>query len=269
MATGTTEFPLEVLDVERLSPSLVRAVLGGGFTSLDVPDEGCVFSFPTADSPASAEGGRWYTVRRCAEGRVTVDLVLHEGGVGGTWAAGAKIGDTLLVTHQNSWFKRPETATWQVLIGDITALPAIGRIIEESAGTIPTTAAVEIPDPGDEQDLGADVTWVHNPDLVRGSKLEELARSMTFPDGPGYVYVAGEAAATRAVRKYLRHELKLPTGSYGVIGYWRVDAERWAEKFKDSGVDVAALYKEAQEASADPEEVRDIYERKLAEVNLL
>ena len=278
MSDGANTYLVEVQEVRRLSPSLVRVHLGGpgldGFTSLGAPDEGCVLHFPAgADGEPDPEIGRWYTVRRFdAEARrLVVDLVTHEGGAGGEWAAVARVGDRLRITHQNSWYKRPASARWQLLVGDVTALPAIGRIVEESAATLPTRVVVEVPDAGDEQLLdGAEVTWVHRPGLAStGSGMEALVRSAELPDGPGYVYVAGEAAATRAVRKFLRHEAGMPTGSYGVIGYWRVDGERWNRRFAESGVDTVALYAAAQAAGSDEEEVRDIYERKLAEVGLL
>ncbi|WP_300009188.1 siderophore-interacting protein [Pseudonocardia sp.] len=275
---NTTTYLVEVQEVRRLSPSLVRVQLGGagldGFASLGVPDEGCVFHFPAdPGGEPDPEVGRWYTVRRfdAVTRRLTVDIVVHDGGAGGEWAAVARVGDRLRITHRNSWFKRPETARWQLLVGDVTALPAIGRIVEESAATVPTTVVVEVPDAQDAQVLdGAEVTWVHRPELATaGSGLEALVRSVELPDGPGYVYAAGEAAATRAVRKYLRHEARMPAGSYGVIGYWRVDGERWSRKFAESGVDTVALYEAARLAGSDEEEVRDIYESKLAEVGLL
>ncbi|MBW0114952.1 siderophore-interacting protein [Pseudonocardia abyssalis] len=272
---------VEVREVVRLSPSLVRVRLGGpdldGFESLGVPDEGCVLHFPAGpDGEPDPEIGRWYTVRRIDAGLLTVDVVLHEGGSGGEWAAVARVGDRLRITHRNSWYRRPESAEWQLLVGDVTALPTIGRIVEETASTVPTTVLVEVPDTGDAQPLdGVDATWVHRPRLAtEGSGMEALVRSAVLPDSPGYVYVAGEAAATRAVRKYLRHEAGLPTGSYGVVGYWRVDGECWKRRYAESGVDTVALYQAAQ-AEAERvggghgEEVRDIYERKLAEVGLL
>jgi NADPH-dependent ferric siderophore reductase len=278
MSGEEISYTVEVQEAQRLSPSIVRVRLGGpglaGFTSLGAPDEGCVFHFPAgADGEPDPEVGRWYTVRRIdAHARtLIVDLVVHEGGAGGEWAAVARVGDRLRITHQNSWYRRPDAARWQLLVGDVTALPAIGRIVEESAATLPTTVVVEVPDAGDEQVLdGAEVTWVHRPELATaGSGMAALVRSVELPDGPGYVYVAGEAAATRAVRRYLRHELGVPAGSYRAVGYWRRDGERWSRRYADSGVDTAALYEAAQAAGADEEEALDIYERKLADVGLL
>ncbi|ALE80428.1 hypothetical protein WY02_20700 [Pseudonocardia sp. AL041005-10] len=67
-----------------------------------------------------------------------------------------------------------------------------------------------------------------------------------LPDGPGYVYVGGEASATRAARKHLRHERGLPPGAYGVLGYWRRDADTFRrtwqanqERFEKAYADAA------------------------------
>lgn len=277
MSKEITHRLVDVTAVARVSPSLVRVTVAGpelaGFAPQGVPDEGCVFNFPepgTGGDPVAGVG-RWYTVRRFDPGtpELEVEIVRHPGGVGGEWAAAARVGDRLRITHYNSWFRRPQDAAWQLLVGDVTALPAIARIAEESADRIPTTAVVEIPDPADRRDLGVETRWVDNPALGAGSVLHEVVTGLTPPAGRGYVYVAGEVAATRQIRKHLRHELALPTGSYGVIGYWRVDAEAWRRRQEESGVDTAALYAEAQRLGGDDEEVRDLFEERLARVGLL
>lgn len=220
----------EVLEVELHSPSIIRVELGGpglaGFTSLGVPDEACVFEFPEPDAAPGLrpDPGRWYSLHEAEPDYLTIGIVLHPGGLGSGWAETAAVGDTLRITHHNSWFRRPADAQWQVLLGDITAFPAIARIITESAADLPTQVIVEVPDRGDETDWehGAEITWVHNPALASaGSVLADVARDLQLPDGPGYVYVAGEAAATRAIRKMLRNERQLPAERCGVIGYWR------------------------------------------------
>ncbi|HUR74654.1 MAG TPA: siderophore-interacting protein [Sporichthya sp.] len=220
----------EVLDVSVQSPSLIRVELGGpglvGFTTLGVPDEACVFEFPVPDAVAGLRPnpGRWYSLQKVQPEQLTIGIVVHPGGLGSGWAEAASVGDMLRITQHNSWFSRPAAAGWQVLLGDITALPAIMRIVTESAADLPTRAIVEIPDPGDEVQWAhaADIRWVYNPGLLAGdSVLLDLARNLRLPDGPGYVYVAGEASATRAVRKLLRQERGLPGEQFGGIGYWR------------------------------------------------
>ncbi|GEL26444.1 siderophore-interacting protein [Pseudonocardia sulfidoxydans NBRC 16205] len=265
----------DVVAVETLSPSIVRVVVDvPGFASLGVSDEGCVLTFPVEGSSVAesdVERGHWYTVRRADGDRVTFDVIVHEGGAASEWARRGKPGDQLCLTYQNSWFTRPDGVDWQVLLVDTTGLPAAGRIVEEAPAGLRTIVVAEVPGPADEQELpGAEVRWVYNVELVHGgSELERIAREVRLPDGPGYVYVAGEAAATRAVRKYLRHELKLPAESYGVIGYWRRDAAAWAERVARSTVDLGELWQRAEAEATDEQEALDLYEERLGRAGLL
>lgn len=268
----------EVVTVGPLSPHLVRLrVAVPGFTSLHVPDEACVLTFPRAGQreadPADERDGHWYTVRRVEpDGQLTIDIALHPGGIGAAWAGRASPGDRLHVWSQGSWFRRGDDATWQLLLVDVTGLPAAARIVEQAPPHLRTMAVIEVPDAADRQHLpGAEVTWLTNPGLAHGaSLLARAARATTLPAGPGYVYVAGEAAATRAVRRHLRHELGLPAAAYGVIGYWRRDAEAWNRRIASSGVDLDALWDEAESAAPDDEEAAlDVYEARLDDAGLL
>ncbi|MGI5130454.1 siderophore-interacting protein [Pseudonocardia sp. CA-107938] len=272
--------PLElvVAEVATVSPSLVRVELTGPdiarYTPLGLSDEAAVLHLPLPDGEPDPSG-RWYTIRDVVEGpagRLAVELVTHDGGVGASWARRARPGDRVVVSTRRGWFRRPADATWQILLGDVAALPAISRIVAETPAGMRTAAVVEVPDPADARELpGADTTWVHRPDQASGSGLPELARDLLadLPDGRGYVYVAGEAAATRAVRRMLRHELGLPPSAYGVIGYWRIDAERWNRRYEQSVDTYQRIWAAAESSGRDDEEVLDIYEARLAEAGLL
>ncbi|ODU00904.1 MAG: hypothetical protein ABS81_22120 [Pseudonocardia sp. SCN 72-86] len=234
MPARAVDHEAEVLEVQQLSPSFVRVELGGddlrAWRTLGVPDESCLFRFP-GDEARAAGGertGRWYTVRTfdAAHGRMGVDLLVHPGGFGGEWAAGAAVGDRLRIRRQDSWYRRPDDVRWQLLVGDVVSLPAFARIVEETRAGCPTRAAVELADPADRRPLpGADVTWLYNTRMPAGeSVLVTAVRDIALPTGPGYVYVAGEGAATRAVRALLRQERALPRDSCTAVGYWQATA---------------------------------------------
>src|SRR5690348_16440520 len=113
-----------VVSTERLTPSLVRVVLGGGdMPSLEMPDATDAY-VNVAFRPAGASydevfdpqvvrdrhpkdqqpARRRYTVRSWdpAAGRLTVDFVVHgDSGVAGPWAAQARPGDVLVFTGPN------------------------------------------------------------------------------------------------------------------------------------------------------------------------
>ena len=268
----------EVVSAEPLSPHLVRVlVTAPGFTSLGVPDEAVVVTFPRASThaadPADERDGHWYTIRRVEPAhRLTIDIATHEGGIGSAWAHRARAGDRLHLRSQGSWYRRGADTRWQLLIVDVTGLPACARIIEDTPPDVRTIAMIEVPDAADRQNLpGAEVTWLSNPALTSGaSLLGHAASSITLPAGPGYVYVAGEAAATRTARRHLRHELNLPATAYGVIGYWRRDAQAWATRVANSGIDLDALWDEAESLTPHDEEAAlDAYEDRLDQAGLL
>lgn len=245
-----------------------------------MPDEAVLLVFPRPDGTvvlpdAGAEGDphaytRWYTVRRYDAQRdeVTVDLAEHAEGLSVRWARSAAPGDPIGISSVSSWWKRPDDAGWQVLIGDLTALPAISRVLEERSEGLPTRVVVEVPGAADEQQLaapqGAEIGWVHTPQ-GEPSQLESVARSLRLPAGPGYVYAAGEAGAARAVRRHLRHDRALPAGRYSVSGYWRDRSEEWMQRFRraEARLGLAELYARFEAADADKEALTDELDRRL------
>lgn len=270
---------------EQLTPHLRRIVLDVSampeWHSSGVPDEALLLviadpktgevDLPGEHNGNNFERSRWYTVRRFdSESReLTIDVVGHDVGLATRWARRALPGDPVGVSSVRSWYDRPEDARWQLLVGDITALPAIGRMLEEQSASIPTIVRIEITDPRDQIDLplrdGVQVEWVHN---TGDSRLGELVRTAETPEGPGYTFAAGEAAATRAVRRYLRHELGQPASSYSVIGYWTARSEIWNRRLEESGVDLMAIYEAGEAAGKDEEELADEVDRQLVAAGL-
>ena len=162
--------------------------------------------------PASGSEGRNYTVRRHLPhpdgDRIDIDVILHGRGSGTTWASATAPGDRIGLDHARSWY-RPEPATeWQLLVADLSGLPATARIIEELPGGVPVTVIVEVADADDLDYLPShpDVTVVSSIGTGNGhapSRLAQLTRDQRLPDGRGYCWFAGEAAESRTVPKVL------------------------------------------------------------------
>jgi NADPH-dependent ferric siderophore reductase len=83
------------------------------------------------------------------------------------------------------------------------------------------------------------------------------ASSLTLPAGPGYVWMAGEAACSRDIRRYFRHELGWPSSSYDIVGYWRPDAEAYLQRYTRIEAEVAEIYEASQRTGRDLEETVD------------
>ena len=289
MAREFSYFPAYVICLTHVTPHLRRLVLGGvgaaGWTCSDLPDEAVLLVFPGRGGrlvmPDEVTGGdphehsRWYTARSYDEehDELTVDLAAHPVGLSTRWARSVQPGDPIGVSSPSSWWSRPADATWQVLIGDLTALPLISRVLEEVSDGLHTQAVVEVPGAADEQQLvapaGAEVRWVHTAP-GRPSSLEDIARSVYLPAGPGYVYVAGEAGAARGVRRHLRHERGLGAPRYGVSGYWRNRSEEWMQRFHavQWQLGLEELYARFETPDADKEALNDELDRRLAAAGL-
>jgi NADPH-dependent ferric siderophore reductase len=255
VSTRARQYDAQVLRREQVSPHLVRLVLGGpglaGFESTGVPDEWVGLVVPGQFQ------SRYYTVRSWDGAELVVDVVVHEVGLVTEWAAGEVTGDTVVLTEPKGSFAMPPDAGWLLLVGDLTAMPAIARIV--GAVDVPTRVWAEVPD-----DLtgylpaGADVTWLLPP-AEGESRLADVVATVDWPTGPGYFWMAGESAQMRAIRKHLMRERRLPSTAYDVMGYWRGGAQR-----QPRAVDPGPIYRAGKAAGktddqiwADYDEARD------------
>lgn len=277
----------EVVGVRRLTPNMVRIRFGGDdlrrFRSSGFADERiCVF-FPLrgdrhTPDPVFVNGqldyserpgrpqARSYTVRRwdAQQAELEIDFVVHDGGVASRWALGAQIGDGVGLSATDGWYAPPAGTPWQLLLADMTGLPALGRIIEELPAGTRAHAIVEIISPDDVQtfDTAADVTyhWIPGSGHEFGpSELLDELRTYAMPDGPGYLWLAAEAAVSRDVRKYVRRELGWPIERFEVIGYWRVRKEEWMARWRSKEAELAAVWTQAQADGLAGAELREHY----------
>ncbi|GJF14308.1 siderophore-interacting protein [Mycolicibacterium cyprinidarum] len=193
--------------------------------------------------------GRNYSVRHHEDDRITLDIVLHGHGPGTTWASTTAPGDRVGLDHTRSWY-RPEPATrWQLIISDLSGLPAAARIVEELAVSSTAILIVEVATAEDLDYLPAHQGLTVIASLGTGngcgpSKLSQLVRDLALPDGRGYCWFAGEAAESRAVRKYLRG-LDWTIDQYDISGYWRYNSNAWDAKFARVQHNVLRVYEQA------------------------
>ena len=143
---------VEVAEVVRLTPATVRIT----FTGPELAD----FAAPGFDdhikiftpSASGATEMRDYTPRfDPATGALVLDFVAHEAGPATRWALAARVGDKLQIAGpKGSTVITPDSGRW-LLVGDETALPAIGRRIEEASPGERITSVVAVSGPEDEQ----------------------------------------------------------------------------------------------------------------------
>lgn len=285
----------EVRTVVALTPTMIRIVFGGEdlqrFVSSGDPDERLVVVLPrpgerhtpdpvrqadgTLDYPADDEPEiRSYTVRRFDPGarEMAIDFVRHVGGAAATWAGQAQTGDVVYLSRAKGWYSPPADATWQLLMADLTGLPALGRILEELPAGMRATTVAEVATEADRQTFSSAATvssqWLIGGNGHGPSRLFEALKQLEFPEGPGYIWFAGEAADSRTVRKYVRRELGWTTDRFTIIGYWRHDQERWLARYEPIGETLEKVYTDAVASGLSEGDALDVYEDALEKAGL-
>ncbi|MDN5894039.1 MAG: siderophore-interacting protein [Nocardioides sp.] len=225
------------------------------------------WQFTDGIEPAPA---RVYTIRKYSPGEIEIDFVVHEGGIGAAWAMQAQPGQVLGINAPHGLYERPPAAVRQVLVADEPGLPAALRIAEQTADQVPTTLVLEVR--GHAHRLFADVergrvdyVWLCGTGNGQTpSQLGEVLRRQSIDQGT-YVWVATEGRLNRAIRKYLRHELKLPASHYKCVAYWQEKAEVWNARYEELGTDfqdkLSALWADRERDSEEIiDEVQRLYE---------
>jgi NADPH-dependent ferric siderophore reductase len=261
------QIELEVLRAHRLSPHLVRLVLGGEgfarFTSNAFTDRYVkIFFSPSGDElhppfdvaelratlPANrVPVTRTYTVREVNEdeGWLAIDFVVHgDEGLAGPWAASAVPGDRVVLTGPGGGYAPDPTADWHLLVGDESALPAIAAALDSLPDDAEGHAFVEVAGPEDEVPLtvpaGVALRWVHRGEAADGttSLLADAVAAAPWRDGRVHAFVHGERESVKALRDVVLSQRGVAREHLSISGYWargRAEDRFQAEKREPIG----------------------------------
>lgn len=174
-----------------------------------------------------------------------VDFVAHgDEGPASKWAIQAPIGAQLGVAMGTEASELYPAAARYILVGDATAIPVLGAILEDLPAGAHVKAFIEVETEEDIQDLEtkaqADIEWIINPTPGQHTLLAEKA--LTYIEEQGemeskFAYVAAEFSNVKLLRNFLRKEKNWTKEELYAYSYWKFgkaenvsEADRRAEK---------------------------------------
>lgn len=248
-AVGATFPPdlriLTVRDIHQITPRMRRVVFAGEDLArfetrtqihtrlLFQPEDADTPEWPMLDDaglivwPGGTQrlGSRVYTIRHVdvARGLLSIDFFDHGGtGPGSRWLRRATPGG--VVGALGPAAHGPKPARRVLLVGDETGLPGIARILEDAPDDTRGLALVLVADAAERQPLrtppGVEVRW-----LLRTAPTP-LCAAVEALDWSGdlrdlFVWVGCEFHDFRAIRRFLRDEVKLPASQIVAFSHWR------------------------------------------------
>jgi NADPH-dependent ferric siderophore reductase len=224
---------IKVVSIEELTPLMRRLEFQAEslktFTRLGYDDHVKVFFPVTTSAGETAFIGRDFTPRRAdrERGLLTIDFALHDTGMATTWARQVRLGDSIEVGGPRSSRVVTDDFDWYLLLGDESALPAIGRRLEELRPGVRVTTIVALASEDEQQPIRTAAAW-NSVWLSRGAsgQTDEVAirnalQKIEFPPGDGFIWLAGESRAIRSLRSYLVDDRGFPAEWIRASGYWK------------------------------------------------
>lgn len=256
---------LQVLRVDDVTPGMRRITLGGpelkahtaanGYPVDEIHcdgfDDHCKVVLRHTDLPADAPTpaptqnagvldwptdelavNRSYTIRKWRpeageHGEMDVDFVKHGVGPATRWAYAVTPGEDIQIAGPKACATQPEGADWLLIAGDETALPAIGRWLEEMPADTRGQVFIEVDQDDHVQTIdhpeGVEITWLPRNGAEAGTTtaLYDAITSCEWWDGKAFAWVAGETMTLVPIRRWLRREKGLAKEQVDVAGYWR------------------------------------------------
>lgn len=219
---------LDVIGKQQVTPNMLRITLGGtGMAGFPANQTSAYVKLRLPDTKLGRDVVRTYTVRNHRADEIDVDFALHEDcGPATLWALNAQPGDHIMVGGPGPRKLVHEGADWYLLVGDMTALPAISGNIEILPETARGTAIIEIMDEADIQVLSKPplltIDWVVNPHPGQNNgQLVDRVRNLQWLAGTPSVWAACEFSAIRQLRDYFRTERGLDSSNLYISSYWK------------------------------------------------
>ncbi len=235
MAAKRTAKELTVLSSTHLTKNMLRLTLHGADLE-KFPDnaEGAYFKFNFTSADSSKTLRRTYTISRLRRDKheMDVDFMLHGNtasdvhGIAVDWAEQAKVGDAISISGPGPATYINQDADWFLLVGDMTALPALtanlALLPENATGYV----VVEILSEEDKQPLeipsSMQLRWVINPHAGSDdTPLVDAVEKLQWLDGQAAIWTACEFKSIKKLRQHYRQLEQVQRTHLYISSYWK------------------------------------------------
>ncbi|MGK0526109.1 MAG: NADPH-dependent ferric siderophore reductase [Pseudomonadales bacterium] len=222
---------LDVIRSAYITPHMLRVTLGGsGLAGFPEDQESAyiklIFPQPGRARPLM----RTYTISGQRSDEIDVDFVLHTAdGPASAWARSARPGDQILVGGPGIKKLVNNDADWHLLVGDMTALPAIAVNLAQLPEDARGYAVLEVVTDEDIQPLqhpeNIEIHWVVSavPNVDTSALLKRIEQLAWLPGQPA-VWAACEFHSMRALRTYFKQQRQMPKSHLYISSYWKINS---------------------------------------------
>ena len=226
---------LEVKGIVDITPNMRRITLGGeAFDGFPADQESGYIKLMFPQCEGRKPIMRTYTIIQQRDNEIDVDFVLHGLNHQGTegpasyWAKTTVVGDSILIGGPGAKKLINNQADWFLLVGDMTALPAITVNLAQLPDDAVGYAVIEVLSEADIQSIkkprNIEMHWVVNPTANDShSPLLEKVKSLVWLEGEAAVWTACEFNSMRALRQYFKQEKSLAKDYLYISSYWKLD----------------------------------------------
>lgn len=218
---------LTVLGSTRITPNMHRVTLGGeGLEGFPECSEGAYIKLQIPNPGGEKPFVRTYTVRAQRENEIDVDFNIH--GVSGpasNWAVSVAAGETIMVGGPGPAKLIHPSDNWHLLVGDMTALPAISVNLEQLRSDARGLVVISVMDKHDIQPLNQpenmELHWLVTPETSTETDLLDYVKSLDLPPGKPTIWSACEFASMRALRAHFKGNWDLSRDELYISSYWK------------------------------------------------
>ena len=169
---------------------------------------------------------RSYTIRKFdkVHKQLTIDFAVNDHqGMATDWAKSAQVGDYLGIAGPGKTKHTDYFAHWHLLIGDLTALPAIAATLDKMPASARGYVLVQVPSAEDVQELriptGMTIKWIISGDPSKQALVEET-KLLEWQPGTPAILIAADSSQVKAAHRYVKSMPDFDKKKLYASAYW-------------------------------------------------